>query len=464
MGSAGKLPVRTRLERRDVVLGAAVVLTFAIFALREFTSGAGDGITFAYVVPVALVALEFGAAAGIGAAVGALALVGVWVLTRDTDVGLAGLLSRGIVFVAVGALCGRFSARMRAARERQRQLLDSGLALAELTDAGTLSEVIAYKGLELAPARGLRVTIEAAAPFQVGELDGPTVALQMRGGDAELGVIEVAAPLTRPFTGDEQVALELFALQAATAAERQRLIALEHTQAILDAELSATHGELAEQGDRLESVLAQQERERHDIAEELQEQAAQTLSAVQLGLAAVERDLGSRPSRAQVETLRSSLADTSRTLRELAVGLRPPTLEQLGLGPALQTLARRADARSGHEVELDLDGIEDRLPTPVESAAYRIVDDIVSGLAPLGAVHVQLERLADQLTIVATQHGGARPGAVPADLEARVRARVALVSGLLTAAYEGAYTLTARIPLPAGYAGAPGSAAAAVPD
>ncbi len=462
--SARTLPVRTRLERRDVVLGAAVALTFAIFVLRELTSSAADGITFVYVVPVALVALEFGVAAGIGAALGALVLVGVWVLTRDTHIGLEGVLSRGIVFVAIGALCGRFSARMRAARERQRQLLDSGLALAEVTDAGTLTEVIADRALDLVPARGLRVTIEPAAPFKVGELGGPTVALKIRGGGAELGAIEIAAPRRRTFTGDEQVALELFALQAATAAERQRLLKLQHGQATLHAELSAAHGELAEQGDRLESLLAQQERERRDIADELQEEAAQTLAAVQLGLAAVERDLGSAPSRAQVETLRSSLADTSRTLRELAVGLRPPTLEQLGLGPALQTLARRASARSGHDVELDLDAVEGRLPTPVESAAYRIVDDIVAELAPLGGVRIQLERLAEELTIVAIQSDRDRPDPVPADLEPRVRARVALTAGLLTTQHDGAYSLTARIPVPADQAVAPGSTGVAIPD
>lgn len=430
------------------MLGAACVLALAIFILRALTAGAGDGLTFVYVVPVALIALELGAWPGIAAALGALALLAVGMLIRDTHLGPGDVLAHAVVFGTIGALCGRFSSRMRSARQRQRQLLDSGLALAELTDARELSRVIADSTLGLAPGRGARVTIEQLTPVQIGEMGGETVALKMRAGDIELGTIEVAAPLARPFTGDERLALEVLALQAATAAERQRLLALQRGQATLHAELSAAHGELAEQGTRLESVLAQQERERGDLADELQEEAAQTLAAVQLGLAAVERDLGSEPSRAQVETLRSSLADTSRTLRELAVGLRPPTLEQLGLGPALRTLAQRAAARSQHRIELDLDGTEHRLPPPLESAVYRLVDDIIGALAPAGGLSVGLKRLPGELKLVATQLGEERASSVPPDVEARIRARLALTAGRLTATRGGAYQLTAWIPIP----------------
>ena len=455
-GWARTLPVRTGLERRDVVLGSAVLLTLAIFLFREAISSAADadGITFVYVVPVAVVALELGATAGIAAAAGALVLLAVWLLTTDAHLGLEPVLARGIVFIAIGAVCGRFSGRMRAARERQRQLLDSGLALAEHTDLGSLTEVIADRALDLVPAPGVRVTIEATPPLQVGELGNETVALKMRGGTSELGLIEIAVPPSGAFTGDEQWALELLTLQAATAAERQRLLALEHGQAALHAELSAAHGELAEQGDRLESVLAQQERERRDIAHELQEEAAQTLAAVQLGLAAVERDLGSEPSRAQVETLRSSLADTSRTLRELAIGLRPPTLEQLGLGPALRTLAQRASTRSGHRVEIALAGIEDRLPTSLESAVYRVVDDMVAGLAPVAGLRVGVDRSPQELTIVARQSGEQVAERARLELEARIRARLALTAGRLMIEQSGDYTLTARIPVPPDQAGA----------
>jgi signal transduction histidine kinase len=463
-GTARTLPVRTRLERRDVVLGAAAALTLVVFVLRESISSAAVGITALYVVPVALIALELGAAAGIAAGVGAIGLIGVWLLTTSAHLGAGALVASGIAFVAIGAVCGRFSGRMREAREQQRQLLDSGLALAELTDPRSLTQVIADRALELVPAPGMRVTLASTPPFQVGKLGGETVSLKMRGGDSELGLIEIAVPGSRPFTADERAALELLALQAATAAERQRLLALERGQATLHAELSAAHGQLAEQGDRLESVLAQQERERSDIAHELQEEAAQTLAAVQLGLAAVERDLGSEPSRAQVETLRSSLADTSRTLRELAVGLRPPSLDQLGLGPALRTLAERASARSGHAVEVDLAGIDDRLPTSLESAVYRVVDDMVAWLAPVAGLRVGLDRSSELLRIVATQAGGEPAERAPADLEARIRARLALTAGRLTVEQSGGYTLTALIPVPSNHAGAPRLAQPASPD
>ncbi len=446
-GSARTLPVRTRLERRDVVLGTAGLLALAIFVLRQATSGAADDLAFVYVVPVALVALELGPGAGVAAAVASLALVAVWMATRDTPVGLAEALAQAIVFLTIGAICGRFSGRMQAARERHRQLLDSGLALSEPTEPGTLGDVIADRALELAPARGVRVTFDAVAPIQIGELTGDMLSFKMRGGDSDVGLIEIAAAPSRPFTGDERLALEVLAIQAAAAAERQRLLALQRGQATLHAELSAAHGRLAEQGTRLESVLVQQEQERRDLAEELQEEAAQTLAAVQLGLAAVERDLGSQPSRAQVETLRSSLADTSRTLRDLAIGLRPPTLDDLGLRPALLTLAQRASARSGYPVDLDLNGIEYRLPPSLESAVYRLVDDIISGLAPAPRLRIRLERSPGQLRILALRSGGDR-SLVPRDLQARMRARLDLAGGLLTVDETGGEPLVATIPIP----------------
>ena len=444
------LPVRGRLERRHVVLAAAGLLTIAIFVLRQTSGGVADGLSFLYGIPVALVSLELGLTAGLGAAVFAFALVIVWSESQNISLDAGELAARLVALVGIAAVCGRFADRMRGARTRQQQLLASGLALAESTDRHALPELVARVATELVPARGARVTIEALPPATTGSLEGELFRLMVRAGDADCGLIEIAQPPGRPFSADERTALELLAVQVAVWTEHHRLTALQLDRARLHAELSEAHGQLADQERRLELLLSTQERERQSIAHELHDQAAQTLAAIQLGMSAVERDLGSEPSRAQVEALRSHLGDTLRTLRELAVDLRPPALDQLGLEPALRGLAERAQTRSGHVVEIA--GLSERLAPHLETTVYRVVDDLVGPLSEPAQVHVDVLRTGSELTIMAAaldEAGGVFPSPV---LAGRIGARLELVGGYLAAGRAGAGRLVAELPIVDPYA------------
>jgi signal transduction histidine kinase len=456
------LPVRGQLERRHIVLATAGLLTIAIFVLRQISGDVANGVTALYVIPVALVALELGLNAGIGAALLAFALVILWTETSNVSLDAGELAVRLAAFIAVAVVCGRFADRMRGARAHQQQLLASGLALAESTDRRALPELVARVATELVPARGARVTIESLPPATTGSLDGDLFRLMVRAGGAECGLIEIAPPLGRPLSADEQAALELLTVQVAVAAEHHRMTALQLDRARLHAELSEAHGQLADQERRLELLLSTQELERQSIARELHDQAAQTLAAIQLGLSAVERDLGSEPTRAQVEVLRTHLGDTLRTLRELAVDLRPPALDQLGLDPALRGLAERAQKRSGHVVEVD--GLSVRLTPHLETTVYRVVDDLVGPLSEPARVHVDVSRAGPELRIVATALDGTGTAFPSPVLAERIGARLELVGGFLAAATANAGRLVAELPVLDPYADgddAPGAAAEA---
>ncbi len=423
------LPVRGRLERRHVILAAAGLLTIAIFVMRQISGDLADGLSFLYVVPVALVSLELGLSAGIVSALFAFVLVIVWSESRTVPLDGGELAVRLAALVATAAICGRYADRMRGARTRQQQLLASGLALGESTDPRELPELVARVATTLVPARGARITIESLPPVTTGSLEGELFRLIVRAGEADCGLLEISPPLGRRFSRDEQIALELLAVQVAVATEHHRITALQLDRARLHAELSEAHGQLAEQERRLELLLSTQELERQSIAHELHDQAAQTLAAIQLGMSAVERDLSSEPTRAQVETLRSHLGDTLRTLRELAVDLRPPALDQLGLEPALLGLAERALARSGHVVVVH--GLGERLAPHLETTVYRVVDDLVGALSEPARLHVDVLRAGSELRIVAAAvdgTGGEFPSALLAE---RIEARLELVGGFL---------------------------------
>jgi hypothetical protein len=103
-------------------LVVAVVLFGGVFALRLSAGQPDDVINLLYALPIALVALAFGRAPGIGAGVLAVVLVVVWVWLRDVDLSALGWLSRVIPLLLLGGLLGDASDRLAAASKRQREL------------------------------------------------------------------------------------------------------------------------------------------------------------------------------------------------------------------------------------------------------------------------------------------------------------------------------------------------------
>ena len=144
--SATEFPVRRWPERRIVVLAAASLLGIGVFAASMVSANALDQLSVLYVLPVMLIGLELGASGGAGAA--AVAFVLLFAASRShPELGAPGLAASGTVFLAAGALAGRFSERMRAGHRQQERLLASGLRLARLEDHDTLP-------VHAAPARG----------------------------------------------------------------------------------------------------------------------------------------------------------------------------------------------------------------------------------------------------------------------------------------------------------------------
>ena len=110
---------RQRRRRRASTTAAATVLFVAVFVLRLADGDANDGVTLLYVLPIALLAAEFGAVAGLAAALVAVGLLGLWVVVDDPAIGFVGVATRSLVFLTVGLLVGASADRLRRAlRER----------------------------------------------------------------------------------------------------------------------------------------------------------------------------------------------------------------------------------------------------------------------------------------------------------------------------------------------------------
>ena len=121
---------------------------------------------------------------------------------------------------------------------------------------------------------------------------------------------------------------------------------------------------------RLNGML---EEEARRIAHALHDDAGQLLVSVHLALEEAAGGLPTR-SRERLRKIRGLLDEIEKHLRRLSHELRPTILDDLGLLPALEYLAQGVEARSG--IPIAVEGPRGpRLPTAVETALYRVVQE-----------------------------------------------------------------------------------------
>jgi two-component system sensor histidine kinase UhpB len=124
-------------------------------------------------------------------------------------------------------------------------------------------------------------------------------------------------------------------------------------------------------------MLAVQEDERRAISRELHDDIGQTLGALKIGLHRLAAG-GAAGGEALIAECLGAAGDAIDKLRQLAMDLRPPQLDQLGLKEALEWLAQRQSVASGLQVTCRFAGLETRLPAALESACYRITQEALN--------------------------------------------------------------------------------------
>ncbi len=124
-------------------------------------------------------------------------------------------------------------------------------------------------------------------------------------------------------------------------------------------------------------AIAAQEDERRRVARELHDETGQHLTAVIMGLGAAREVLERDPVRAAaiLEDTRELAVGALSGVREMILGLRPASLDDLGLLPALRRLGEDMGRRAGFEVEFDGSRLTKRLPAEVETVLFRIVQE-----------------------------------------------------------------------------------------
>jgi signal transduction histidine kinase len=154
--------------------------------------------------------------------------------------------------------------------------------------------------------------------------------------------------------------------------------AREESQALLG-ELQAAHRELQAYAGRVEELAAAEERNR--LARELHDSVTQTIFSLTLTAQAARTLMDQDTARAvqQLDRVQELAGDALAEMRSLIRQLRPKTVAELGLAPALRQHAAERQSRDGLHVDLRLDG-ERRVPAEVEEALFRVAQEALNNV------------------------------------------------------------------------------------
>ena len=132
-----------------------------------------------------------------------------------------------------------------------------------------------------------------------------------------------------------------------------------------------------------QQLVRVQEEERKSISRELHDEVGQTLTAIRMELSNLEElhNLDGSQFHQHLGEARRLAGEVLQVVRNLAMGLRPSILDDLGLGPALEWQAKEFSRRSGVPVTAEIDGTLDGLSETHLTHVYRIVQEALTNCA-----------------------------------------------------------------------------------
>jgi len=227
---------------------------------------------------------------------------------------------------------------------------------------------------------------------------------------------------------------------------------------------NATLDELARDREQLRflsgQVIRAQEDERNRIARELHDDTAQILFAQLLRLTGMKAS-PHEAVRATATELEEMTVEAIEGVRRLALELRPPSLDDLGLREALDGLAQRFGEQLGIPVQFSTSGDRGRLPSEIELVLYRVAQEALTNVAKharASRASIELDKQDGRATIVVRDDGRGFALESQARSDGRglglfgMEERLSLVGGSLDieSRIPGGTTVVGRVPLSSG--------------
>ena len=152
-----------------------------------------------------------------------------------------------------------------------------------------------------------------------------------------------------------------------------------------------------------QEIVRAREEERKRLSLELHDKIIQALIGLNFNLGQLNSD--------EVPKLRGEVRQIVSDLRQLCSELRPPTLDNLGLVPAIRSLLRELETTNSHapEIHLSVEGDEElQIPEDVALNAYRVLNESLSNIlrhAEAQKVEIKLNLHSDKVSLEVKDDG-----------------------------------------------------------
>lgn len=212
---------------------------------------------------------------------------------------------------------------------------------------------------------------------------------------------------------------------------------------------------------RLSRRLVQaQELERKSLSQELHDEIGQTLTAlgIELGNLDSGRNGDNQFFRKRLDEAKRLNTFAMRSIRDLAMGLRPSMLDDLGLEAALQWQGREFSRHTGVPASVQVEGPLENLSDAQRTCIYRVVQEALTNCARHAQsknVLVSVREHADGITVVVQDDG---VGFVPGPTNkgglglVGIQERVQALDGRCSIISQPNQGTTIRVELPVGVA------------
>lgn len=181
---------------------------------------------------------------------------------------------------------------------------------------------------------------------------------------------------------------------------RKEMAEKEHLTSVLEAQKDA----------HMKALVLTQDNERKRIASDLHDSLGSLLSSVRLRFNGLQETFTKNVPEKAVkfnDTL-SLLDDSIQELRKIAHNMLPVSLSRFGLKSALHTFIQHINLSEQLDVDLQMLGLEERLPESIEVVVYRICQELVQNVikhARASRMQIQIIHHHDSLNIIVADNG-----------------------------------------------------------
>ena len=155
---------------------------------------------------------------------------------------------------------------------------------------------------------------------------------------------------------------------------------------------------------RLSNQLVRvQEEERKTISRELHDEVGQILTGLRMELGTLSHYEPDGEFRQRLESVKRLAEEALRSVRNLALLVRPSMLDDLGLEPALHWQAKEFSRRCGVPVSVNIEGNLDHLPEPLRLCLYRAIQEAMTNCGKhADASHITVIVKQDEARVIAS--------------------------------------------------------------